>query len=249
MNHCFKVWSRLLVTTICLSFTSSITLAEEFSYPELSVTPLASERIKMEGSRESEGLTLWADHVGIFIPAALSIFAGIRLGAQKNELELGQQSDASDLSKLSIGVGSLWVGYASYLALTYKPYSTANAEISEFKVGSKRELLVRERLAEEKIEEAGRFGRALSWASAGTMFATSIGMASIGKRDAQAYAIAAGVTALAPLLFTYRWQKVSHYHSEYKKRIYGPIVTSALYGHYFKGEQQWAPQVLVGYSF
>ncbi|NCN40601.1 hypothetical protein GW916_05060 [bacterium] len=249
MNDCFKVWSRLIALLLCISILPSFSSAEDFSYPELSVTPLASERIQMERSRESDATTLWMDHIGIFVPATLSIFSGLRLEAQKKDLEIGQQNDASDISKLSIGIGAAWIGYASYLALTYRPYTSAQSEISTFKAGSKKDQLIKERLSEEKIEEAGRFGRTLSWLSAGTMLLTSVGVASYAKADAQAYAIAAGVTALAPLLFTYRWQKVSHYHSDYKKRIYGPIVTSGLYGHSFKGEQKWAPQVLVGYSF
>ncbi|HAG91606.1 MAG TPA: hypothetical protein DCL41_07025 [Bdellovibrionales bacterium] len=250
MNQRFKVWSRLMATILVSSFViQSKVLAEDFEYPELNVTPLASERLKMEALRENSSSEMWMDHVPVFIPATLNLIAAIKLNSQKSDFSAKEQKDAEDTTRVAFGVSAFWIGYSSYLAMTYRPFSDATTYISRMEGNSKKAHLIRERLAEERIKESARFGRMLSWISSGTLLASSLAVASKAKTDAEAIAIVSAVSALSPLIFRYRWEKVEDYHSEYKKRIYGPVVTSGLYGKKIEGETHWAPQLLVSYQF
>lgn len=245
MNQKLGSWPRL-IAVILFFLTALIEVrAETFEYPELLVTPLASERIALEAKSESEGYNRWMNHAPIMVSSAMTFLTATRLSGQKDDLRIQDQSDASDISKISMGVGAFWLGYTSYLAMTYTPYESARRDLSSYGAESAKNKLIKERLAEERINEAASFGRTLSWFSSGTLLASSVAMASLAKEEVEGLAIASAVSALAPLYFSYRWVKVAKYHRSYKKRIYGPVVTSSIYGN----GDKWAPVLQVTASF
>lgn len=246
MNKRFVSWPRLSII-IFFAFQSALVHSEsqEFHYPELLVTPLATERIAMEADRESKEFNAWKDHSPILISSTLAILAAGSLASQKDDLPQNDRADAGDVSAIAFGVGAFWIGYSSYLAATYRPYSKAREELNHLSSDNPKQRLIKERLAEEKLLEAARFGRYLSWLSSGSLLISSVAIASLGEDNTEALGVAAAVSALSPLFFSYRWQKVSAYHSDYKKRIYGPIVTSAVYGR----DNNWTPLLMVSSSF
>lgn len=245
MNKKLRAWPRLIAVILFSMIFFQDVRAETFDYPELLVTPLASERIGLEVKREQEVLDRFMDHAPIMVSAGLTMLTATQLSSQKGDLRPQDQSDASDAAKVSLGVGAFWLGYTSYLAMTYRPYEDAQRSLSSYGAETPKGKLIRERLAEEKINEAASFGRTLSWFSSGTLLLSSVVMASLAKDDVEGYAVVSAVSALAPLYFSYRWVKVEKYHRNYKKRIYGPMVMSSVYG----SDNKWAPMLQVSASF
>jgi|FLYM01.1.fsa_nt_gi hypothetical protein len=244
MKQNFLVWPRL-ATTILFSTSTFSSALHAMDYPELLVTPLASERITMEAAGEKNARQVWLDHAAVMTPGVLTMIAAASLYSQRDDLDPHRRSEAKDAAMIGFTIGAFWTGYSAYLATTYSPYQAAARELNQLQSDTLKKKLVKERIAEERISEAATFGRNLSWLSAGTLLVSSLAISSNGRDETQAVAVVAAVSSLAPIFLNYRWQKVSRYHEDYKKRIYGPLISSSVYGR----DGRIAPMLMVSSSF
>lgn len=221
------VSSALIVSMTCafaLPLRSAHAAAGEFEYPELMVTPRASDRIQMEAKREAS--SRWTRHLPLQASALTTLTAGV--------LQLGNADPSKDPNNYSglvgMGVGGGWLLTSFLMSAFYEPYSSASEELQGMAKGTQREQLVRERIAEERIEAAARTGRRLAWISALTNAGAGIYMVSKADGDtiSPALDLAAVVMAAAPLVFKYSWQHVANEQNSYKKRIYAPVASGGL---------------------
>lgn len=191
--------------------------ATDLEYPELVVSPRASERLEMESKEEPK--RRWTTHLPVQASALATLTAGL--------FQLGFVDDAKDPSNYSaltgISVGAAWLIGTYFIGAHYKPYQSGNEKIAALAKKTPRERLIAERLAEEEIAAAASTGRKLAYASILTNLGASIYM--ISQAESKAVAGISAALSLAPFFFRYHWGTVAHQQQEYKKKIYGPIAS------------------------
>lgn len=204
----------------------------EFDYPELLVSPPASQRLKMESQREKKDGAL-LEWIPLQLGAVASIFSG--LGAMRDQ---GKPPTATENYKDSVkfsgqiavlnGLG--WLGATAALSVISQPYQSGWRDIQKLPQGSKQDRLTRERLAEEALEAPSNLAKRLSYVALGTN-SLSAGLILRSANDPLTKILAASQVLLAatPFIFPSRWQEVFNQHLEYKKRIYGPIAQVSLW--------------------
>lgn len=205
---------------IASTFTVGAQASQTFQYPELVVTPRASERLQMEAEHESRGR--WTAHLPIQISALTTLASSFMVGADS----VYQARDPGGYARLAGAVvGAGWIAGTVALSALYQPNQSAHSEIQALPGKTERERLVRERMAEEAIESQAKLGRRLMWLSVLTNAGASgyMVMKSNPMSFAGISAIGATVASFAPVVFQYRWQQVAREQRKYKKRIYGPI--------------------------
>jgi hypothetical protein len=212
---------RLSIAVIMVASLSQAYAATEYEYPELLVTPRASERLEMETRKEAAAK--WTRMVPLQVSALSTFAAGV--------LQFGNVNLSRDSGEYSpwvgLGVGGGWLAVTAALSAMYQPYASGVAEVKAIQGNGKREQLARERMAEEAIDAAAALGRRLMWLSVATNFVASAYMLSKAETSSMAQ-VADGVAmalALTPLLFQSRWQDVAAEQRDYKKKIYGPIAS------------------------
>lgn len=190
-------------------------------YPELSVVPRASERLRIEADRETN--QRWTAHLPLAVAGATTLLGGVLAEGNKD----GDKDDGVG-PKIAIGVGTGWLVTAIWLHTSYRPYSAGSREVKALPQGSMREQLIAERYAEERIAAAASLGKKIKWISFGTNFLASVASASDAKKDSAGMAVSiAGVaTAFLPLLFNYPWENIQDEQLNYKKKIFGPVTFS-----------------------
>jgi hypothetical protein len=197
-----------------------------FDYPELSVVPLASERlIQQKEADRAEGLKT---HANILFPASITFLAGAGLLAE------GPRPSTNDLNRtapyIGMGVGALWwLATAVWLA-PRDDYGKGLAEISKITGKSTRDLLTRERTAEESIRKAASVARRMKWLSLSSNLASSALMASATRKNGWSNALIgiSAIASLTPLIFKHRWEDTECLQEEYKRRIYSPVAGPTL---------------------
>ncbi len=212
-----------LIVLVNLSIIVSVS-AQGLSYPELSVTPLASKRLQMEAKLEAENK--------FYVPMEMQLSALTTFVA--GVMQMGNVDLSSDENERSpyagLLVGGAWLAINYTLSNLHKPYKRAYKKVSKLPRKNKRARLVRERMAEEEINRIGRLGNKMKWMSfvtnagaAGYMFASA-------KEDTSAKLVnvIALAASFAPLFFENRWSRVAKEQRRYKKRIYGPVASTAL---------------------
>lgn len=200
--------------------------ANDYVYPELAVTPLASERLKMES--EDPANSGWRAHLPVQVSALATTAAGISLlTSAGNDPTSTSDDNRRIVGLVAAGFGVGWLATTAVLASSYEPYQRGLSQISSLPARTDREKLIRERLSEETIRNAAAAGRRLSWISFATNLAASAAVAGTAESDSLALWAGIGGAALSftPLIFRYNWQKVADYHENYKKRIYGPVAS------------------------
>lgn len=205
-----------LAVISCLLITQSF--ANEF-YPELMVTPKASERLKREAALEKR--SHWQEFLPLQATGLTTLLAGITAHS-----DLDKDKDKDGIGpKLAMVVGGSWIAVSTWMQFSYRPYINGYRETAKLPYGSKREQLAAERYAEEKIDNAAALARKLKWLSFGTNLAASAYALSSAESDSTGQGVAAfGVLASAvPLLFPMKWEQVSEDQRSYKKKIFGPI--------------------------
>ncbi len=216
---------------------------DQFDYPELSVVPRASERLATEAQKEPDR------KMTTFLPVQGASLVTLVAGF----MSFDPQAPGPGLA--GIGVGGGWLLLSTYLAMTYRPYTSGLATVSAMPKGTTREQLTRERAAEEVIKGAGHAGRRLNWlfllsnfGAAGYMVAMS------GKSPAAPVSqfgtvlqMASILTSFLPVVFSYHWGDVEDEQAEYKKRIYGPIAQPTLL--FDRGTQSYTPGMAVSLRF
>ncbi|MEK6704417.1 MAG: hypothetical protein AABZ06_01375 [Bdellovibrionota bacterium] len=212
---------RILLCFLFLLPPPAFAAVNDFDYPELNVTPRASDRLVLEAQKENQNQ--WRTHLPLQVSAMVTLTAGI--------LQLATPNIKTDPKKQSglagLAVGGGWLVLTTAMAMYYNPYSSAAGHLNVMGKKSTRDLLVRERYAEEEINSTSSLAKKLMWLSVATNFGTAIYMA--GKSEPETLSsLVDGIaiaTAFAPLVFRSRWMAVSNEQQEYKKRIYAPVAT------------------------
>lgn len=198
-----------------------------FDYPELSVVPLASDRLIQQ--KDADRVEGWKTHANILFPATLTFIAGAGLLAEGPRV--GSQSDLHRAAPyIGMGVGALWWLATTVWIHPMDHYGKGLEETSRISGKSTRDLLTRERMAEESIRRAAKTARRMKWISVVSNLAASALMGSAGKPDGWSNALA-GVSAaasLTPLIFKHRWEETESLQEEYKRRIYAPVAGPTL---------------------
>lgn len=218
---------RFVALVVVLGFTvsaqaASPTASDSFEYPELLVTPKASERIEMEAKRETE--RRWATHLPLAIPGLMTFTAGL---IQSGYVDTNQDVDKrSPMAGIVVGGG--WLATSLILTLSSTPYGDAHTELQGMAKGTKREQLLRERMAEEALLRPARLASRLKWLSVLTNAAAATYMIAKAENGSFGRLVdgAALLVAFTPLIFKHSWQDAYTQQDAYKKRIYGPVASA-----------------------
>jgi hypothetical protein len=202
--------------------------SSNFDYPELSVVPRASDRLRTLAEKEPQNK--WGPYLPIQISALTTLTAGV--------LSLDSASPGQGYAGIAVGGG--WLIGTTLMAMYYHPYTSSHAEMATAAKGSVRDQLANERAAEEGLKAAARVGQKLRWISLATNLGTSIfilqrlgdnnpntrilgGSESTSSKTAQTAAIVSIVASVLPIIFKPYWIEVWNEQEDYKKRIYAPV--------------------------
>ena len=190
-------------------------------YPELLVTPRASERIEREAKIEAD--SAWTRLLPVQIPSALLLTAGATRALQTPDGTLTPIESAA--SAIGMGIGAAGLIGSTWMAAAYHPMKTAQQELKGDATANARDALAHERMAEENLNAAARNGRILRWTIGTTTLLSSGLLLAQASGDpvlltTAAVSLASGVL---PLLFPTRWERVACEQEVYKKKIYGPV--------------------------
>ena len=176
-------------------------LAQDYSYPELSVSPRASERLKIEEAENSS----WMIHAPLQISAITTLAAGINSSSIKKE-----KSDKSAYTAAS-AIGAGWLGISLWMQFYYKPYYLGLQSIKKIPNKSPREQLIYERMAEEHINNAASLAKKIKWLSFVTNLSSSTWVMadSSSGSSGKTLGIIGAVASFGPLLFPYKWESVA----------------------------------------
>ncbi|MEK6578626.1 MAG: hypothetical protein AABZ55_05315 [Bdellovibrionota bacterium] len=215
---------------------------DDFSYPELLVTPRASQRLDIESKNESSRNL--SSQFPFLVSGAITLTSGLLQFSGKDPNRDRQGSTPI----IGVGVGAAWL-VGGFLLSGYRPYTRAVEQISPMPGKTDREQLIRERYAEEAIERASGLGQRLKWISFATNLLACAAITGSAQSDALSKPMAGvGVaTAFLPLLFPPQWIDVADQQREYKKKIYGPVASAGFLG----GTSSVAPVpgLLLSFSF
>jgi hypothetical protein len=190
-------------------------------YPELQVTPRASERIEREAKLEAN--SSWARLLQLQIPSILLLTAGTARALQTQGGALSPLESAA--SSVGIGIGAAGLIGSTWMAMAYHPMKSAQQDLKGDSTTTPRETLAHERLAEESLNAAARNGRILRWTIGSTTLLSS-GLLLYQASGDPALLTTASISlaaGLLPLIFPTRWETVACEQELYKKKIYGPV--------------------------
>jgi hypothetical protein len=209
-----------------LMVTNPVYAAEGFDYPELSVVPRASERLEMEAANEKN--QTWQTHLPFLVPATMTALSGVVLAGAGTKSDVQSTNTSAQYAPwVGIGVGAAWWAVSLGILNKLNYYSDGLAEVSKLPAKSQREQLLRERRAEEAIQQAGSLVRRLKWISIVSNLGAS-GYLAVSAKDKSFSLYIAGASAVAaftPLIFPHRWSRTEMLQRDYKKRIYAPIAS------------------------
>ncbi len=207
-----------IMFSFCMMFNS---IAQELQYPELNVTPRASDRIKLELKDEKQNLD------SSFLPIQLSAVATLVAGGMSSsEIKEDKEDEGGEKAPLlAMGVGLGWLGATVWASMKYRPYKTAYNKLKGFKGTSLRDRLTLERLAEEEINNLRSIGKKMRYLSvASNLIASGVLLENVEpKTDANMMAATSALVSLAPLFFKTHWEKVGNEQAKYKKKIFSPV--------------------------
>ncbi len=232
----------LLVTIIGLVFSQFVFAETTLSYPELDVTPRATERLSMQVEKEKK------NPIFSQLPMQISAISTFATGL----MQLGNINESKDPSKKSpsagLIVGGLWLGINYYVSQRYHVYEQTLAEVNKMPNKTTRDQLMRERIAEEGINYASSMAVRMKWISVATNFSANAFMLSKVKKESSAQYIGAFslLASFAPVLFISDWERVAADQNAYKKKVYGPIFTTSIFE---TSEGKFSPGLLLAYSF
>jgi hypothetical protein len=192
----------------------------KLTYPELEVTPRASERIELEAKYEAKNR--WYSHLPIQFSALMTLIATSSATA-KDSLSPNQLSDFNNARTIAECVGVGWLALTVALSAAYRPYFAGYRDIAKMPASNPREELTRERIAEEALYAPEDFAIKLKWFSVVSNAAANIAVMVSANTSSETLLTAAALSSMAPLLFEYRWVRIADQHRIYKKKIYGPL--------------------------
>jgi hypothetical protein len=215
--------TKFIIAFLCLS-SSSLFAQEKIDYPELQVTPRASERIMIETQYEKE--KAWTFQAPITTSALITLLAGI-----KHDGDIDTSKDATGRSStVGIVVGAGWLATNMFMAYQYQGYTSALNKIKNMPASTPRDQLIKERLAEEEIAHLGRIGRTMKWASFATNALAGGYMISKAKKDSGGQIMdgVAIVASFLPIIFNNHFDDVDREQQQYKKKIFGNLASNFL---------------------
>jgi hypothetical protein len=235
-----KIFRYFLITSL---FTSTLAASSDsYQYPELQVRPLASQRVKMQAKKEGDRGLLFQPVMQVSAIATLT--AGL--------LQYGNVDEHKDEDKRSplIGtvVGASWLGINYFVGQKLKVYRSTLEEINKLPAKTNEDKLIRERIAEEGIRRAAKLSKRMKWLSVLTNVGANAYMLDKAEKDSSSeiFNAVSLAASLGPLLFSTEWEDIAKDQKKYKKRIYGPILTSSV----FKvGRKDYAPGLLFSMKF
>ena len=125
---------------------------DEYQYPELLVSPSASDRLKDEAKNEERNA--WSVNLPMQVSAASTFIAGlvaISDPGKKSDNEKSVSAENKDKIKWAgytgLIVGGGWLGATSMMAMKYRPYKSGEKEVNKIAGGDKKQQLGRERIA------------------------------------------------------------------------------------------------------
>ncbi|MCX6118413.1 MAG: hypothetical protein NT027_12790 [Proteobacteria bacterium] len=199
--------------------------ASEFEYPELMVSPSASERLAQEAKEESG--ERYTQHWAIQSSAAMTLLAGIMAGSDpgKNpDSEKPQIIKSAAMAGKYVGGG--WLALTGAMTFMYSPYKSGQKDLAKLPHGNKREQLAYERIAEEGLAFPANVSRTLKWTSFISNAAVGALIAGSASNDStKIFGTLAFGGSLIPLLFETNWSRVYNNQELYKKRVYGPLTS------------------------
>jgi hypothetical protein len=200
-----------------------------FEYPELSVVPRATERVQMEAQKDRE--QRWKTHLPILAPALGNLVAGTTLLLNGTRSDTHPTDTSSKVAPwVGMGTGLVWTALILGVVDRQDFYQEGLIEATKIPARTQKDLLMRERLAEESIHRAGKLARKLKWLSAISNLGAGAFMIGAAKENSVAsyVSIGAAATAFIPFLFPHRWELTESIHEDYKRRIYAPIAQVTL---------------------
>jgi hypothetical protein len=210
-------------------FAGSLFAAEskDFEYPELLVSPSASERLA--GEAKTENRNRWSAHWAIQASALATLMAGSMSNGDpgKNATEAakkGEDPGSKSAAKAATYVGGFWLLTSTAMSVAYTPYQTGLARLQGMPQSNRKDKLAYERYAEEALDAPSRVASVMKW----TAFASNAGANAMVVQNAanattKTFGGLAIVASTLPLLFEHQWNAVNRFQGEYKKRIYGPL--------------------------
>lgn len=217
----------LLVSHASESFAQapeSTSQGSGFHYPELLVTPSASQRLLEEEKRESQNRFM--DFWPLQVSGVATLLAGASAMGERKD---GKTADAHYAGLAAMTVGGAWLGASTILAMTYTPYRDGALRVKKFAGTTKQQQLARERFAEEALQEPAALAVRLKWLSVFSNAAASLAVAGASKdRMTQAAGGVSALVSLTPWLFPLRLEKIWDYHDEYKRKVFGPVASGGL---------------------
>lgn len=235
--------SVAIFVTFIFLFLTNISLAKDFSYPELLVKPSASDRLLMEAKRERKSRAY--EPIPMQISAASTFVAGILQYSNTNEID--------DPDKYAALTGTL-VG-ATWLTLNFiqfnrkKAYYNGYRSVKSMSAKNKEEQLARERIAEEILMERAKLAKKFAYISAATNFGASVYMMSAAESKSTSKIVNAFsmLASFIPIIFHIREREVYEIHKSYKKKIYAPLVNLDLFHN--KVTNEYHPGMKLSFNF
>lgn len=214
---------KIIIPLLLFVTINQSVFAADLEYPELNVTPRATDRVTTEAGKEKN--LRWNMHLPIQVSSLVTL-----IGAFQHKDKPTSDGSSSGAQMLGIAVGAGWLVGTLALSNFYMPYTFAYQETYRMSAKSQREQLTRERVAEQYIEDAATLGSRLKWMSVASNFTANIFMFINAKKEASSKStnILGVIGSFAPLVFESRWEKVANEHNDYKKRIYGPVAALGL---------------------
>lgn len=200
---------------------------KQLEYPELVVTPLASQRLREEAAKEKSGN--WSHWLPIQISAAMTLAAGMSADGDYDkglvrDSEIKKNKDQVDnSSQFAFVVGAGWLISSTFFSITYTPYTKGFNETKDAIIKTKKQKLAKERSAEEHIHHAGSFSKKIKYLAIASNILANAYVLSEAQEDSQITAAFGILGAFIPVIFPLHWETISDTHNSYKKKIYGPI--------------------------
>lgn len=219
---------------LVLLFINKPAFSDEISlnYPELQVTPLASERLESEAKFEhNDG---WKTHWSLQASALATLTSSFTIqqkahDSYSNAEEKKQKNTDFDNAKLMGQViGGSWLIGTALLNSFYEPYKSTFIANRKMPTDTKKNRLSKERHAESTIKQTAKLSKNLKWLSVATNLVASVHMASEANEDSSIYPALSALLSFTPLLFPSRWEVTNDEHEIYKKRIYAPVVSAQI---------------------
>lgn len=212
-----------LISALALSVTVSLPSlsyaaaeTKEFEYPELLVSPSASERLAAEAKTENKHR--WSAHWAIQASAMTTLLAGLSSSGDPGvATKDGTEAKTKIAGTMAKYIGVIWLGTTGVMSATYTPYQTGMAGLKGMAQGTKREKLAYERSAEEALYAPSSVATVMKWTSfVSNLAANAMVMSAATQGSTKLMGTIGIIGSILPVAFEHGWNSVERYQTEYK---------------------------------